>query len=107
MPLWFVTDGSSFGSITWNDGMQSDVYVYCKETGLFHRNGNMSHSFYTKTGPYRFGLTNAGEAGMAIQNGIGEHGPSRSALVGSYRKDDDYKTVRQVMLTVANERGRV
>lgn len=107
MPLWLVHEGTSFGSVVWSDGKQGDVYVYCKETGLFHPNGNMTYSYYTSKGPYRFMEVGPGEAGIEIQNGIGEHGPSRSGLVNSYAANPENLTVRNVMLTVASERGRV
>lgn len=107
MPLWLVQDGSSFRSVVWNDGIQGDLYVYCKETGLFHPNGNMSHSYYTSKGPYTFLPIKAGDAGIEIQNGIGAHGPSRKGLVNSYLGNPECLTVRNVMLTVADEHGRV
>ena len=107
MPLWYVHEGTSFGSIVWTDGKQGEVYVYCKETGLFHPDANITYSYYTKRGPYKFMATVPGEAGIEIQDGIGEFGASRAGLIRSYKGNDECLTVRNVMLTVAAEHGRV
>ncbi len=107
MPLWRAYIGiRTFESVAWVDGKQGDVYVYCDNTGLFHPHASMTHNYYTSIGPYAFDTVSAGYAGIMIQNGTGRL-PEDHSMLKVYAANDEYLTVRNVMLTVADERGRV
>lgn len=107
MPLWRVSIGiKTFESVVWVDGIQGDVYVYCDNTGLFHPHASMTSNYYTGVGPYQFGAIGPGYAGILIQNNCGRLALDHSMLP-IYAANPENLTVRNVMLTVAGEHGRV
>lgn len=109
MPVWqVIRKDSAWISVVWSDGVRGDVYVYCNNTKRFHPDREITYSYYTATGNYTFWPVRIGTAGVLIQNGVGEIDVHRDInRLLEYKRNPEYLTVQNLMLTVAGEHGRV